>query len=235
MDETPPLFRLKRRARKASRAQNIPLHAALDQVAGEEGFRSWSLLAATAHDSRPALTIYHALKPGELLLTGARPGQGKTLLSLRLAVEAIRAGHQAYFFSLEYTWRDVLDRLRVIGVEPQTLLDRFVFDDSDDISAGHVIERLAAAPAGTLVVIDYLQLLDQRRDKPDLGIQVAALKAFARNRSIVMVFIAQIDRAFEASSKNLPGLDDVRLPNPLDLRLFDRACFLNRGEMQMLG
>lgn len=234
MNRTPPLFRLKRKARKTSRMQNIPLHAALAQTAGEAGYKSWSLLAATAQSSASALTIYGELNPGELLLTGARPGQGKTLLSLQLAVEAIRAGHQAYFFSLEYTLRDVMERLRAIGVEPHLLRDRFIFDDSDDISAGYVIERLAATQAGTLVVIDYLQLLDQRRDKPELATQVAALKAFAKRKSLVMVFISQIDRAFEASSKRLPGLDDVRLPNPLDLSLFDKACFLNGGEARMV-
>jgi replicative DNA helicase len=235
MDQTPPLFHLKRKARKASRTQSIPLHAALDQIAGVEGYKSWSLLVATTHGPSPALTIYNQIKPGELLLTGARPGQGKTLLSLQLAVEAIRAGHQAYFFSLEYTLKDVMERLRVIGVEPHSLRDGFTFDDSDDISAGYVMQRLAAAPGGTLVVIDYLQLLDQRRDKPELATQVAALRAFARRKSLVMVFISQIDRTFEVSSKSLPGLDDVRLPNPLDLSLFDKACFLNGGEVQMLG
>lgn len=233
MKQKTPLFRLKRQARQAARANSIPLHAALDQIAGEQGFKSWSQLAATAQEQTPA--IYARLKPGELLLTAARPGHGKTLFSLNLAVEAVRAGHQAHFFSLEYTVQEVIERLRAIGVEAQTLGDRFTFDDSDDISADHVIGRLAAAPPGTLVVIDYLQLLDQRRDKPDLAAQVAALKAFARKKSLIMIFISQIDRAFETSSKDMPDLGDVRLPNPLDLNLFDKACFLNRGEMLMVG
>ena len=29
--------------------------------------------------------------------------------------------------------------------------------------------------------------------------------------------------------KPCPGLGDVRLPNPLDLTLFNKACFLNNG------
>jgi replicative DNA helicase len=234
MNPRTPLYRLKRRARETSRAEKVPLHAALDCIASEEGFGSWSLLAAADKHRSPARTIYGQLKPGELLLTGARPGQGKTLLSLQLAVEAIRAGHKAHFFSLEYTLLDVMDRLRALGVEPQTLRDNFIFDDSDDISAGYVIERLADAPGNSLAVIDYLQLLDQRRDKPDLARQVAALRAFARRKSLVMVFISQIDRTFEASSKSLPGLEDVRLPNSLDLSLFDKACFLGGGEMRLV-
>lgn len=234
MDRIPPLFRLKRNARRISRAQNIPLHMALDQIAVENGYQSWNHLAVSDQGVSPALVIYRRLKPGDLLLTGARPGQGKTLFSLQLAVEAIRDGHRAYFFSLEYTSRDVVDRLRAIGVEQQELGGSFIFDDSDDISAGYVIERLATASPGSLVVIDYLQLLDQRRDKPDVETQVVALKALARRKSLRMVFISQIDRTFDTSSERMPGLDDVRLPNPLDLSLFDRACFLNGGDVRMV-
>jgi len=234
MDQKTPLFRLKRQARQASRARHIPLHAALDEIAGAVGFKSWSLLAATAPRQLAASAIYTQLKHGELLLVAARPGHGKTLFSLELAVEATRAGHRAYFFSLEYTVCDVVQRLRTIGAEVRALGDRFAFDDSDDISADYVISRLAAALPGTLVVIDYLQLLDQRRDKPELAKQVSALKAFARNKSLIIVFLSQIDRTFEASSKRVPDLEDVRLPNPLDLHLFDKTCFLNREELLMI-
>ncbi len=32
--------------------------------------------------------------------------------------------------------------------------------------------------------------------------------------------------------KALPELKDVRLPNPIDLTLFTKACFLNDGEVR---
>ncbi len=32
--------------------------------------------------------------------------------------------------------------------------------------------------------------------------------------------------------KPFPDLDDVRLPNPLDLSLFDKLCFLNGGDIR---
>jgi hypothetical protein len=32
--------------------------------------------------------------------------------------------------------------------------------------------------------------------------------------------------------KSFPDLEDVRLPNPLDLSLFTKTCFLNNGEVQ---
>jgi replicative DNA helicase len=94
------------------------------------------------------------------------------------------------------------------------------------------VTRLAAAAPGTLVVIDYLQLLDQQRDKPDLMDQVHTLRSFAREKGLIVVFLSQIDRSYDPATKPFPDLGDVRLPNPLDLALFDKTCFLNRGEVR---
>ena len=227
------LYVLKRRAKALARAKKIPLHQALDRIAAEEGFRSWSLLMAKATTTLGAAELYAGLEPGDLLLLGARPGQGKTLTSLDLAAEAVKAGRRAWFFSLEYTARDVAERFRAIRIDPAALGGRFVFDNADTISAGHVIGALEAAPRGTFAVIDYLQLLDQRRENPPLGEQVAELKAFARERGVTIVFISQIDRSFDPAKKPVPGPEDVRLPNPLDLGLFDKTCFLHGGDVRM--
>lgn len=224
-----PLYYLKRKARLAARAKKIPLGAALDAVARQEGHASWSLLAAAHARARPAATVLAGLAPGDLLLLGARPGQGKTLFSLELALEAMKAGRPAKFFTLEYAPGDVLARLRELGAEPARFAGLFDIDCSDAIDAGHIIAACAAAPPGALLIVDYLQLLDQRRDKPDLSQQVRALKAFAAGRGLIAVFISQIDRAYDSAQKSGPGIEDVRLPNPLDLRLFDKTCFLNAG------
>lgn len=237
MPLTVPVYRLKQQARALARRKGIPLHAALDRIAAREGFSSWSLLAARlaaamGAGTTPAAEAFRRLSPGDLALVGARPGHGKTLMGLRLAVEAMRAGRRAAFFSLEYTERDLLERFRAIGVEPAAFEPLFTFDCSDAICAGYIAERLAAAPRGTLAVVDYLQLLDQRRDTPDLASQVRALAALAGERGLVLVFIAQIDRRYDPARKPLPDLDDVRLPNPLDLSLFAKACFLHDGAMR---
>jgi replicative DNA helicase len=227
-----PIHHLKRKARLLSRTQNIPLHAALDRVAVQEGFVAWSLLVARMSPVANADDVYARLSPGDLLLVGARPGQGKTLMGLKLAVAAMKTGHRSVFFSLEYTERDVLDRLRAIDVEPSDFNAQFAFDNSDDISAGSIIRQLAGAARGTLVVVDYLQLLDQKRDKPELMMQVRTLQSFARERGLVFVFISQIDRSYDPAMKACPDLHDVRLPNPVDLGLFSKTCFLNGGEVR---
>ena len=227
-----PLYVLKRQAKALSRRDNIPLHAALDRIATREGFARWSLLMAKAAASLTPADLHAALEPGDLLLLGARPMQGKTTLGLKLAVEAMKEGRRAVFFTLEYAGREIGDRFRKLGEDPERFAGLFDFDCSDEIGDAHVIARLAHAPAGTLAVIDYLQLLDQRRDKPDLMSQVRALKTFARERAIILVFLSQIDRSYDPALKPCPDLDDVRLPNPLDLGMFDKTCFLHGSEIR---
>ena len=46
-----------------------------------------------------------------------------------------------------------------------------------------------------------------------------------------MIFISQIDRRFDADDRTQPGLDDVRLPNPLDLGLFNKSIFVEGGRV----
>ena len=179
-----------------------------------------------------AAELFGELSAGDLVLVGARPGHGKTLMSLRLAVEAMRAGHRSAFFSLEFNTGEMLGRFRAIGTDPADFAHLFSFDNSDDISADYIIDALSTTPCGTLVVVDYLQLLDQKRSNPDLAVQVRALQAFARERALIIVFISQIDRRYDPSAKPYPDLDDVRLPNPVDLGLFSKTCFLNNGEVR---
>lgn len=230
MNLSAPIHELKRKARLLSRAERIPLHVALDRIAAQEGYRSWSLLTAKQPGMTSVRALWPLLEPGDLVLMAGRPGQGKTLASLALLAEAMRAGRRGIFLTLEYTPADVLSRLRAINIEPREFADRFDCDCSDAISADYIVAALGNAPRGTVAVIDYLQLLDQRRDTPELALQVKALKAFARERGLILVFISQIDRAYEASGKPFPEIADVRLPNPLDLALFDKTCFVNRGE-----
>jgi len=227
-----PIYHLKRKARLLSRDKNIPLHEALDRIAVQEGFSSWSLLATKMTATAPAGKLFARLAAGDLVLVGSRPGQGKTLMSLELAVEAMKSGNRGMFFTLEYTEKDVWDRFRAIGVERDDFAGLFEFDNSDKISADYIVKRLAAAPRGTLVVIDYLQLLDQKRENPELMVQVRTLQSFARDRGLIFVFISQIDRSYDPLTKPCPDLDDVRLPNPLDLSVFTKTCFLNNGEIQ---
>lgn len=225
-----PIYQLKRRAKLMARTDTIPLHQALDRIARDEGFTAWSLLASQHEASVPSMLSQ--LTEGDLLLIAARPGHGKTLLGLQLLLDAVREGRKATFFTLEYTQEQSLNRIHALP-EGEVLGEKIEIVTSDEISADYIIRHLAGVPRGTVAVIDYLQILDQQRSKPALAEQMQALKSFARQTGAVLAFISQIDRAFEAEGKALPDLGDIRLPNRMDLWLFDKACFLHNGEVQL--
>jgi|SRR5882762_1102830 replicative DNA helicase len=228
-----PIYHLKRKAKLLSREKKIPLHEALDRIAAEEGFRHWSLLSARAAAATTASKLFAQFRPGDVALIGARPGHGKTLMGVEILVEAMKAGHRAAFFTLESTEKDVGDLFRAVGVDMVEFASRFDLDTSDAISADLIMKRLMAVPAGTTVVIDYLQLLDQQRHKPALAEQVQTLKAFAREKGLVVIFLSQIDRSYDSSLKPCPDLQDLRLPNPLDVTVFSKTCFLHEGTVQL--
>ena len=229
-----PIFHLKHKAKKLAREARVPLHKALNQVARNEGFASWSLLSARALVSRPSVELFGQFASGDLILLGARPGHGKTLLALSLTVDAIRAGRKAVFFTLECNHREVLDCFQSVGGDPAMLDKEFQIDCAETINAEHIVNQLASVDQGTLIVIDYLQILDQKRNSPALSDQLSTLHAFAKRTGIIVVCISQIDRSYALSGRSLPDMRDVRLPNPVDLTLFNKACFLNNGEMRVV-
>jgi replicative DNA helicase len=179
------------------------------------------------------MEIMRQMSSGDMVLIGARPGHGKTLLGLELATLAAKINRTGYFFTLDYNETDVWDRFEKLGFDPKGFNHPVVVDTSDNICATHIIERLSSTPNDALIAVDYLQLLDQRRSNPPLEDQVRALKKFATQRGMIVVMISQIDRAFELSSNGMPSIDNIRLPNPVDLSLFDKRCFLHDGAIQI--
>ena len=228
-----PIYQLKRRAKLLVRDEKIALHEALDRIAREEGFAEWSLLSSHFAMKSPSTAMLSRLSAGDLLLLGARPGHGKTLLGLQLLLDAIDEGRKAVFFTLEYTEREAMERIRALGGDPHGLGDKLEIVASDDISADYIIRHLSGSARGTVAVIDYLQILDQQRSKPALSEQMRALQHFARQTGVVLGFISQIDRSFDPATKALPDMSDIRLPNHIDPGLFSKACFLHNGEVRL--
>lgn len=104
---------------------------------------------------------------------------------------------------------------------------------TDDICADYIIHHLRGAPSGSVALIDYLQILDQKRTKPPLSDQVKALQAFTRSTGAILSVIAQIDRSYASEAASVPGFTDLRLPNPIPASIFSKACFLNAGEVRL--
>ncbi|MEM7441547.1 MAG: DNA helicase [Pseudomonadota bacterium] len=228
-----PIYKLKRKAKLLSREDKITLNQALNRIAALEGFKDWSHLASSYSKTTPASEVMSCLNPGDMVLIAARPGHGKTLLGLELTALAGENNRTGFVFSLDYNETDVWDRFEKLGLKPAKSDRPIVVDTSDDICAAHIIGRLSSLPDHALAVVDYLQLLDQKRSNPPLEEQILALKEFAIKRKAIVVLISQIDRSFELSSPDMPSIKDIRLPNPVDLSLFDKRCFLHGGEIQI--
>ena len=228
MQLSQPIYQLKRRAKLLAREAGIPLHAAQDRIARGEGYDTWSLLSAKHAEARRPAPILTELANGDLVLLAARPRQGKTRIGLQLLVDAVRAGRRAVFFTLEFTEAQTLALLAEMGAGDD--LPEIV--TTDDIDAASIAGHLAGAAPGSVAVIDYLQLLDQRRETPVLANQVATLRDFAQTSGAILAFISQVDRAFEPSVSQLPGLANLRLPNPIPVTLFDKAWFTHAGSAQ---
>ena len=116
-----PIYQLKRRAKLLARDEKIPLHTALDRIARHKGFAGWSLLSARAATCATASEMLSQLSDGDMLLLGARPGHGKTLLGIRLLLDAIRDGREGAFFTLEYTEQETRERIRSLEGETSDL------------------------------------------------------------------------------------------------------------------
>lgn len=215
-----------------ARANNLPLHDALDRIARDEGFARWSLLSSSMAAGSLSTTVLSRLDNGDLLLMAGRPGQGKTLLGLQLLLDAVRAGRRAVFFTLEYTEPQARAHLGKLTTGAPDLADKVEVVTTEAIGADLIMAHMADAAPGSVAMIDYLQILDQQRSKPPLPNQIAALSAFARDKGLIFGFISQIDRSFDPDQKRLPDIGDIRLPNLVDLGLFTKACFLQGGEAQ---
>ncbi len=227
-----PIHQLKRRAKLLSRDRGIPLHEALDLVARQEGFARWSLLSARVPNHTTARNVLRGLDDGDMLLIGARPGQGKTRLGMQLLLEAARTGRHSVFFTLEYSEKEAaaLFRLMSGGAEARATPDIVT---SEEISADFLCRYLEGMPKGGLAVIDYLQILDQKRSTPPIADQLQSLRSFARSKGVVLGFISQVDRFFDPAGKAVPTLNDIRLPNPIPAGIFDKTCFLHADDVRL--
>ena len=226
-----PIYQLKRRAKLLARSEAIPLHEAQDRIAREEGFSAWSALSARVATRSPAPTLLPGLVDGDMLLLAARPGHGKTIMALRLLLDAARDGRRAVLFTLEFTESQAFELLQSLGGAKSERMPEIV--TSNDITADFIVDRLSGSRSGTVAVIDYLKILDQQRSKPALSDQMRARGDFARRSGTILTFISQVDRAFDPARRPLPDLSDVRLPNPIPAGVFSKTCFVNGGEARL--
>jgi replicative DNA helicase len=186
------------------------------------------------------------LQSGELILLAARPSVGKTALGLAIACEVALSGTGVFFASLEQPLVDLAERALCsrAGVDLQRvrhgesdeadhgrLLDAlpvlrqaplWVDDTSPQgmVRVAATARRLKRQHGVGLVVVDYLQLVQPDDRKAPRHEQVGAvsrrLKGLARELSLPVLALAQLNRASEERAGGRPRLADLRESGSLE-------------------
>lgn len=231
-----PIHVLRSRAKILKQECHLSLIAAQNEIAQQEGFASWSLLMSRLDDLLPnnLQELRQYLNSGDMVLVGARPKLGKTILTAGLLAEGEMTGERGYIFTLADRLEEAEQRIKqhleqhleasIKSVEG----NRVKIDCSDDICADYIIEKLQSVESGSLVIVDYLQLLSEDRRHPSLQYQIEKLAEFARSSGCIILILAQLDREVDARPTQLPSVEDIRLRNPLDTQLFNKVLFLYR-------
>ncbi len=178
------------------------------------------------------------ITPGALILIGSRPSMGKTSLGCTIADGLAAAGHSVYVHSLEVTRREITMKVMALRTGISTMAMR-ASDRGQDVYAGIVRERVKAEdqkffiddkPAITvgylrakarklqrkhglhLIVIDYLGLMRGAGDNrtQEIGSITRGLKALAKELSVPIILLAQLNRGLESRTDKRPMLADLR-------------------------
>jgi len=187
--------------------------------------------------------LLSGLQKSDLVILGARPSFGKTSLALDIARHVgTRAGLGVGIFSLEMSKEQLTDRLVAaesrVGLwklrtgnikDPldyemmQAAFDRLSRAPiyMDDTPSPNILEirrmarRLQAETKNlSLIVIDYLQLIQPRKNSDNPVQQITeisrGLKTIAREINVPILALSQLSRGVEQRDNKVPKLSDLR-------------------------
>ena len=179
------------------------------------------------------------LQPGRTYVIGGRPGEGKSLALLNLAVHAAEKNHPGVIFSVEMGEIEVISRIMAAGAHAEyRQINRRELDsynhtklaeyadtygampltlvDKSDVTVDYIAAQcrtLKRANGLDIVVVDYLQLLRESDSRQTRERQVAhisrSLKILARELDCAVIIACQLNRN-AAQADRKPALSDLR-------------------------
>lgn len=184
--------------------------------------------------------VVNGLRPGQLIVIGARPSVGKSVIAANIAAHAAKAGVGVHFASLEMTRREVMNRMlsATATVDLARLMNHKLEEDDwhriairaaevggwplwvDETENQSVLQIRARArttsrrlPLG-LVVVDYLQLMAARdyrvNREQQVGEMSQGLKSLAKELHVPVVVLAQVNRGPADRHDQRPRMSDLR-------------------------
>lgn len=174
-------------------------------------------------------------QPGNLIIVAARPGMGKSAFALQAAIAAGRT----LYSSLEMTAGELTERAvanvgdlphrwirfpndapdyagaRVTDACKRVVTLPLLIDDSPGLSADAVFSRMRQAHLVEplrLGIVDHLGLIRRpgKHDPSELGQITAAAKQVAKELSIPVLLLCQLNRGLESRTDKRPTLADLR-------------------------
>lgn len=198
--------------------------------------------------------------PGELIVVGARPGMGKTAFCLNIATHiGIEVKVPVAIFSFEMTKELIALRMLCSEAEVDSKSIRSGYHSKEDYrklvnAAGRLAEapiyiddtfnsvleirakarRLKTEYGLGLIIIDYLQLMrgegTYTQREQAISEMSRSLKALAKDLSIPIIVISQLNRSCEQRGDNKrPILADLRESGAIEQDA-DTILFLYRGD-----
>ncbi len=196
----------------------------------------------------------------DLIILAARPAMGKTSFGLNIAFNAaVKAQVPVAIFSLEMSREQLVQRLMssegmidqhklrtgrlhdeewlrlTKAAQPLSMANIFI----DDTPAISVLElrakarRLKAEKGLGLIVLDYIQLMQQGRRNENRQQEISeisrSLKALARELDVPVMALSQLSRAVEQTQGKKPALSHLRESGALEQDA-DMVMFIYRDE-----
>ena len=183
--------------------------------------------------------VIGGFRPGAMYVIGARPGVGKSVVGMQIAMALAQEGVVA-FSSLEMTRFELTGRMvsattgiyqghikngtmsdrdwEVFAQHRQALADQMISID-DRAHVGPADIRQFARQVGrhgqlTGVVVDYLQLMDSPGSREDRQVVVSRfsrqLKVLAKDLQVPVIVLSQLNRMVEGRPDGMPRLSELR-------------------------
>jgi replicative DNA helicase len=176
---------------------------------------------------------------GDLIIIAARPSMGKTAFALNIALNVLNQDKGVAIFSLEMPAEQLMlrmfsaaskiplqklrggnltdEEIEQLQVIADNMFSKPLFiDDEGNINISLIKSKLrklkAQQPSLSLIIIDYLQLINSNLRERHLAIADISrnLKLLARELKVPIIALSQLNRSLENRPNKRPMLSDLR-------------------------